>query len=123
MRVLICGSRNWRATGPIMAVIAGCKAMADENGEPLVIIHGDADGADRIAKRIGKQCGAEVISEPADWNQHGKAAGPIRNQKMLDDHKPHVIWAFRSTGKSNGTDDMTTRGRARGTPTFVVNGD
>lgn len=123
MRVLICGSRNWHEAGPINAVIAGCDVLAEGADESLVIIHGDAPGADRLAKRLGKQWGAQVIDEPAEWDKHGKAAGPIRNQKMLDDHHPDVIWAFRSSGKSNGTDDMVAKGRAAGIPTYVVNGE
>lgn len=121
MRVLICGSRGWHDPGPITALIAGYDILAEGRNEKLTIIHGDAPGADRLAKRIGKQWGAEVIDEPADWGRHGKAAGPIRNQKMIDDHKPEIIWAFRSAGKSNGTDDMVEKGRAAGIPTFVVN--
>jgi hypothetical protein len=122
MRILICGSRGWHDPGPITALIAGYDVLAEGRDEKLTIIHGDAPGADRLAKRIGKQWGAEVIDEPADWDQYGKAAGPIRNQKMLDEHKPDVIWAFRSYGKSSGTDDMVRRGEAAQIPTYVVNG-
>ncbi len=121
MRLLICGSRGWRDPHPIDAIIAGYDVISEGRNERLVIIQGDAPGADRLAKRLGRQWGAIVISEPADWDQHGKAAGPIRNQKMLDEHHPDVVYAFRSVGKSNGTDDMIRRARAAGIPTFVVN--
>lgn len=119
MRVLICGSRNWHDAQPIREVL---EDLAERN-ETLVVIHGDAPGADRLAKRLAIEQGAEVIDEPADWEKYGKAAGPIRNQKMLDDHDPDEIWAFRCSGKSNGTDDMVRRGRAANIPTHVVNGE
>jgi len=122
MRVLICGSRGWKDPTPISALIAGYDVLAEGKGEKLIIIHGDAPGADRLAKRLGKQWGARVIDEPAQWEKYGKRAGFIRNQKMIDDYQPDAIWAFRSYGKSNGTDDMITRGEAAGIPTFVVNG-
>lgn len=47
----------------------------------------------------------------ADWDKHGKAAGPIRNQQMLDEGKPDLVLAFAG-GK--GTDDMCRRARAAG---------
>lgn len=122
MRVLICGSRGWSDPLPINAVIAGHDVLAEGANEKLIIIHGDAPGADRLAKRLGHQWGAQVIDEPAQWDRYGKRAGPIRNQKMLDDHKPDVVYAFRSHGKSNGTDDMVAKARAAGVPTYVIGG-
>ena len=123
MRVLICGSRNWNDPTPMNAVLAGLDVLAEGSNEPLVVIHGDAPGADRLAGSLAKRWGATVIAEPADWNKHGKAAGPIRNQKMLDEHKPDVVYAFRSSGKSNGTDDMCKRARDAHLPTYVIQGD
>lgn len=122
MRVLICGSRGWSDPNPINAIIAGHDILAEGAGEKLTVIHGDAPGADRLAGRLAKQWGVEVIKEPADWNRYGAAAGPIRNQKMLDEHQPGVIYAFRSRGKSTGTDDMIARGEAAGVPVYVITG-
>ena len=31
---------------------------------------------------------------PADWDKHGKAAGPIRNKQMIDEGKPDLVIAF-----------------------------
>ena len=120
MRVLICGSRGWHDPVPINALIAGYDVLAEGSGEPLTIIHGDAPGADRLAKQVGKDWRANVIDEPADWNRYKAGAGPIRNQKMLDDHKPDVVWAFRSSGKSSGTDDMIKKSKDAGVPTYIV---
>lgn len=120
MRVLICGSRNWSDPGPINALLAGLDILAEGQNESLVVIHGDANGADTLAGNLAKRWGAKVIPEPADWDKHGKAAGPIRNQKMLDDHSPDVVYAFRCEGKSNGTDDMCNRARKAGIPTYVI---
>lgn len=120
MRVLICGSRGWSDPAPINALLAGLDVLAEGAGEKLVVIHGDAPGADRLAKKLAHQWGAEVIDEPADWERYGKAAGPVRNQKMLDEHEPDLVYAFRAEGKSNGTDDMVTKAKAAGLPTYVV---
>lgn len=120
MRVLICGSRGWHDPAPINALLAGLDVLAEGAGERLVVIHGDAPGADRLAKKLAHQWGAEVIDEPADWNRYKAGAGPVRNQKMIDEHDPEVVYAFRSEGKSNGTDDMVSKAKEAGIPTYVI---
>jgi hypothetical protein len=125
IKILICGSRGWKDPTPINAIIAGYDVLAEGAGEKLIIVHGHAPkGADAIADRLGRQWGAEVIREPADWDQYGKAAGFIRNQRMLDNHKLdlNAVYAFRAYGKSNGTDDMVDRSEKAGIPTFVISG-
>ena len=122
MKLLICGSRGWKDAQAIDAIVAGYDVLAEGRGEDLVVIHGACpSGADALADRIAKQWGIKRIPEPADWDRYGKAAGPIRNQKMLDEYKPDVVYAFRSTGKSNGTDDMVDRARKAGVRTYIVN--
>lgn len=54
----------------------------------LLVIHGDARGIDRIAdewavSRRGRWP-VNVERYPADWDTHGRAAGPIRNAQMRD---------------------------------------
>jgi hypothetical protein len=123
VRVLICGSRGWHDPDPIHLVLAEVMGTSIARNEPLVVIHGDAQGADRLAGRLAKQqYGAEVIEEPADWNRYGKAAGPIRNQLMLDAYEPEVVYAFRSSGKSSGTDDMIRRAERAGLTVHVIEG-
>lgn len=114
-RVLICGSRTWADKRPIIALLRGM-------GPDTVVIHGGAGGADTNAGIVAQNLGLQVIVEPAQWRIHGKASGPIRNQKMLDDHRPDVVFAFRVYGKSTGTDDMVRRAEEAGLPTYVVMG-
>lgn len=120
MRVLICGSRGWQDPKPIDVILAGLDVLAEGAGEKLVVIHGDAPGVDRLAGRLAARWGATVIPEPANWDEYGRGAGPKRNQKMLDDYHPQMIFAFRSAGKSNGTDDMVARGQEAKIPTYVI---
>lgn len=44
---------------------------------------------------------------PAHWDKYGKAAGPLRNQQMLDEGTPDLILAFPGGA---GTEDMCRRG-------------
>lgn len=103
--ILVCGSRGWTFRRPIEAVL-------EREGNDIRLIHGGCRGADLLAAAIALQRGIDpdnIISEDADWNQYGSAAGFIRNQLMLDRYHPDAVYAFRATGKSNGTDDMVER--------------
>lgn len=105
MRVLVCGDRDWTDIGMI----------ANELSKyPLgtVIIEGEARGADKIARAVAEELGFEVAKFPADWAKHHKAAGPIRNQQMLDEGKPDLVLAFHDNlMSSKGTLDMVKRAR------------
>lgn len=127
MRLLICGSRGWRDEGAIEAVIRHFQAMARGLDEEFALIHGHcpegADAqADRAGQRLGLRVGKDLIRVPADWKRYKRAAGPIRNQQMLDEQHPDVVVAFRAAGKSNGTDDMVAKGQRAGVPTHIIRG-
>lgn len=85
------------------------------------VIEGGAKGADRIAREVMEIRGIQVIEVAADWKKHGKAAGPIRNQKMLDDHHPDQVMAFVHGPllESKGTLDMVSRAKSAGIETCV----
>jgi hypothetical protein len=100
-------------------VIASYKFVNPD--EELVIVHGAARGADSIADQMARELGVRTIPIPAQWKVHGKAAGPIRNQQMLDEHPDIAItYAFRLEGRSNGTDDMISRSKDAGIPTYIT---
>lgn len=116
---LICGGRNFGDfTGDEERVVEAVRFLAVFYGDKLRVMHGDAKGADRLAGKAAVQFGVPVKSFPADWKTHPKAAGPIRNQQMLD----YLIWC-RSKGHSvqvvafpggKGTADMVERAEAAG---------
>lgn len=114
-RALICGSRTWDDPYPIHQVIA---ALPNE----AVIISGIAEGADLLAQRWANHIGHPTAIFPAEWGKHGKAAGPIRNQRMLDEGDPDVVWAFidKPLEESRGTADMVRRAKEAGVPVYVV---
>lgn len=106
MKVIVCGSRGWRRIEPIQ------KRLADLPDD-ATIITGGADGADYLADKAAAQLALDRIIVPANWKRHGKAAGPIRNQRMLD-LGPNLVIAFRLDGTSRGTDDMVDRALGAG---------
>jgi hypothetical protein len=70
------------------------------------LIHGAAKGADALACRWALRNGLTINSFSANWKLHGKAAGPIRNQQMIDMGKPDLVIAFPG---GDGTADMVRR--------------
>ena len=50
----------------------------------IIIVSGTARGADSLGERYAHERGYAVEKYPADWEQHGKAAGPIRNAEMAE---------------------------------------
>lgn len=54
----------------------------------------------------------------ADWTQYGNAAGPMRNQAMLELGKPTEAHAYPMKG-SRGTWDMIRRLRDAGVPVTI----
>ncbi|KKN05312.1 hypothetical protein LCGC14_1088550 [marine sediment metagenome] len=112
MRILVCGSRIWKDREGIKVNLASYAAH-----DP-VVIHGGARGADTIAGEVAKELGFEVEVFPADWNKHGKTAGFIRNQQMLDEGKPDRLLAFH-LNNSRGTQDMIDRAQKAGLLTIV----
>ena len=76
-----------------------------------LVIGGKARGADTIGENWAKKRKLKFKGFPANWNKHGKRAGPIRNQQMLDEGKPTHAVAFWTGKRDNigGTADMTRR--------------
>lgn len=67
-----------------------------------LLVQGDANGADILAKEWAKDRGVKCNEHPADWKTHGKAAGPIRNIEMLETYPEARVLAF-PMGLSKGT--------------------
>ena len=50
----------------------------------LQLLHGAARGADQLIASVADQLGWPVTAIAADWQRHGRRAGPIRNRQLLD---------------------------------------
>lgn len=111
LRVILCGDRNWNDWAAIVRVLRPLDPRT------TLVITGGAPGADTLAEKAADAMGfgARVVID-ADWKKYGRAAGPIRNQWMLDallggdasDHR-QVIGFHDSLADSKGTRDMLTR--------------
>lgn len=103
MRVLVCGGRDYADRATMERVLMDLSVDA-------LLIHGDARGADKLAAEIWDHWVQRTEPHPADWKRHGNAAGPIRNQEMLDSGIDLVV-AFPG---GSGTADMVRRAKAAG---------
>jgi hypothetical protein len=117
MRVIVCGSRRWTDARRIRRVLRTLPGGTE-------IVHGDAPGADRIAGRIAGELGLSVRAVPAEWGRYGKAAGPIRNARMLEEFGPiDLVLAFHDDffrSNSKGTKDMVRQALLRRVPVRIV---
>lgn len=106
MRVLVCGGRDYADSEAVNAALSRLHAKRGITA----IIHGDAKGADALARQWAEANGIPHLPFPANWNI-GKRAGPIRNQRMLDEGKPDGVVAFPGGA---GTADMVRRAKLTG---------
>ncbi len=117
-RILVTGSRYWydqRVMERALTNMADLFGRID--GEDPVIVHGGAKGADDLAGHIAILYGWATEVYHAEWTIHGKAAGSIRNQVMVDT-APDVCLAFPRSD-SVGTWDCVRRAENAGIPVFV----
>lgn len=115
-RVLVCGGRDYNDRAALyyeLNRLIGSYSDGDNYDvrTQLTVITGAARGADTLADEWAMEYGAKREVYPADWAKHKKAAGPIRNQQMLDEGKPSLVIAFPGGA---GTADMVRRAKAAG---------
>ena len=116
MKVLITGSREWENIELIKKQL--------ENLPPnSLIIHGACRGADFIAGSVAKELGLKIKAYPAHWDLYGLAAGPKRNQQMLDENQIDLCLVFHfDLENSKGTKDMVARCKAKGIEVRIFTG-
>jgi hypothetical protein len=128
MRVLVCGGRMYGRVADdcppeLLAQereragrerVTLYRYLDRHKAEISVVIHGGANGADEWADKWAADRIVPQHSFKADWKAHGRAAGPIRNQRMIDEGKPDLVIAFPG---GRGTADMVRRAQAAGIET------
>ena len=100
-RVIIAGSCSFQDYDRLQAVcdnILSQKRMT----HTIVIISGTARGADALGEQYAHERGYALRRFPADWQQYGKAAGPIRNRQMAENADGLIcFWNGHSPGARN----------------------
>ena len=113
VRVLVCGGRNYNDRERLNDELDAL----DKLHGPLFVLQGGATGADRMAMGW---CARWLPDAPrpcqtffAEWSKYGRAAGPMRNQRMIDEGRPDLVLAFPG---GRGTADMVRRAKLAGVP-------
>jgi hypothetical protein len=121
MRLLVCGSRTWTDWTTLASHIEAI-VNARPAREAIVLIHGDAPGADQQAGKLARIHGWMLQVYPATWQRDGRAAGPRRNVRMLRDGEPHLVLAFvdKPLDQSRGTAHMVGIARHAGIPVQII---
>lgn len=120
--LLVVGSRDFHSVDVFLAVYE--VLMQRHSDDDVVIITGDADGADAIARAFAKDSNLSLKVFSADWKSYGKAAGYKRNRAMHEylaanfEHRGCIaFW----NGHSKGTSHSFELAREFHTPLRVWN--
>lgn len=127
MKLIVCGGRDYEDKMTVWSTldrIAGCEGDTPIPTIPITIVHGDCGrvevrdgkkvvvGADWLAREWAVCNWCNDVPYPANWTLHGRAAGPIRNQQMIDENRDaDMLIAFPG---GRGTADCLRRARAAG---------
>ena len=117
MRVLVTGDRNWEDKFLVSVVLRGFQTISEDRfDEVFHVIQGGAKGADEAAREwCMSRPSVESVTVEAEWDKHGKAAGPLRNIKMFEDHDPEFVLAFHDDLESSkGTKHCVQEALKRG---------
>lgn len=116
----IVGSRHYTNYNEFVLVV---NQIIDKYGFPAKVVsgghrdkHGQTKpGADSLAWQWANLSGIEIIEHEANWDQYGRAAGPIRNKLIVRDSD--VILAFVAP---NSTGTRNTINEAKKDPTIKI---
>lgn len=105
--MIIAGSRTIKDYETVARVIE----EVEWEKEITEVVCGMASGVDDLGRKWARSKGIPVLEMPADWNKHGRSAGPIRNEEMAKDADALIlIW----DGKSKGSADMLRQAKKHG---------
>ena len=108
LKILVCGGRNLHNVSLVYNTLNDVSLAWDE----ICIAQGGCKtGGDKFARDWARSKGHPLITMDANWSVYDKAAGPIRNQWMLDWIKPDLVLAFPG---GRGTADMVAKAKSLG---------
>jgi YspA, cpYpsA-related SLOG family len=114
MRIIVCGGRDFRDAPKLWAFLDGLM----QQKKITCVIDGASDdvtgpyvGADYWGHQWAIARNVDTVRCHADWKTEGRAAGPLRNARMLSKHSPDAVVA---TNGGRGTADMINKAKAAG---------
>lgn len=109
-KVIIAGGRDYHNYDTLLEAI-------EESGFLVgAVVSGGANGVDALGERYAVEMNLNLHIYNADWETHGRAAGPIRNRKMAENADALIaLW----DGKSRGTKNMIETATKKGLRVYV----
>ncbi len=85
IRILVTGGRDYTDRAAVKRSLSHLAEHYIHGARPeeIVLVHGDATGADQLAAAVAQELGWRTEAHPADWGSYGTAAGPRRNAEMV----------------------------------------
>lgn len=113
MKIAVSGSRGVVIGTDLLARLMSYLTPLSE----VTILTGDCvRGADLAARKLAACRNRPIQVFEADWEEHGKSAGPIRNRAMIEEADALVaVW----DGKSRGTGGTIELARRKGIPVLL----
>ena len=112
-KAIICGSRDIDSF--TLVTLAMHDLIREFDLDITEVISGCANGVDKLGERWAMKNFIPIKRFPANWKLHGKAAGPIRNQQMVD----YADITIAITNGSVGTEHTIRMSKEKGIPTYV----
>jgi len=114
LRLIIAGSRTISEGQAYTECVA---FYLEQESYPTEVISGGARGVDTGGELFAQVNKIPVKLFPADWDIHGRAAGPIRNKQMAEyGDALLLIW----DGKSKGSASMKREMEKLNKPVYEV---
>lgn len=119
MSLIIAGGRDLKIDDRLFDFAVDYFNLLPNNdwGDVGEIVSGGASGIDAYAKDMAERYNLSFKEFPADWNTHGRAAGPIRNRQMAEYADALLlIW----NGESRGSASMKREMESLGKPVYEI---
>ena len=111
MKVIVAGSRGIEDAEVVY------RTIEESPFEITEVVSGTARGPDTLGENWAMAHNLPVKRIPAQWDTHGKKAGPIRNSTMAEYADALVaVW----DGESRGTKNMIKEAQSKGLPVHLV---
>ena len=119
MKLIVAGSRDITDEIVVRCAIDFARLYLVRDSKPAIteLVSGACEGVDRCAEAYAQYEGMPVTQFPADWDRHGKAAGPLRNAEMAKYADAALILRYP---ESKGSLSMAREARAAGIPMIEI---
>ena len=112
MKVIVAGSRDITD----YTVVKEAIEYATQNKPATEIVSGTARGVDQLGERWADENQIPIAEFPANWDEEGKKAGYLRNERMAEYADGLVaVW----DGASRGTKHMIDIAKKKGLKVYV----